>query len=164
MPLVARVLVLALYAPSAHNTQAWRFRVFSDRDALLYVDPARLLLETDPPARQIHVSCGCFAEAFSLGVSRYRLRAQVDLFPEGPYLSLKDIGQLPVARLSPYGVGPEDLLAAYIESRQTSRLPYEGELITFQPFFPTVNTIRPKLTWTAWGESGALRGEVMVGA
>jgi len=38
------------------------------------------------------------------------------------------------------------------------------ELNTVQPFIPTVNIIRPKLTWTIFGEPGGFRGDAIVGA
>lgn len=142
MPVLVQALVLGLNAPSAHNTQAWKFKLLSDREALLYVDATRLLPNTDPPARQIHISCGCFAEAFALGASRFGRRAQVDLFPEGRYASPADIGRLPVARLTLAEGGTEDPLATYIEARQTSRLPYEGPQVTPALFEPVVADAR----------------------
>lgn len=38
------------------------------------------------------------------------------------------------------------------------------ELNAVQPFIPTVNIIRPKLTWTLFGEPGGFRGDAIVGA
>ncbi len=43
----------------------------------------------------------------------------------------------------------------------THRFAADIELI--QPFIPTVHIIRPKFTWTMWGESGALRGDLILG-
>lgn len=123
-PIVA-ALVLGLHAPSPHNTQSWRFRLVSDRECLLFVDPRRLLPETDPPARQIHIGCGTFAEAFVLGASRLGHAARVEPFPMGPYPSPSAVGTLPVARLVLTGErAAPDPLAAFLEARQTSRLPH----------------------------------------
>lgn len=125
-PLVA-ALVLGLHAPSPHNTQSWRFRLVSERECLLYVDPRRLLPETDPPARQIHIGCGTFAEAFVLGASRLGHAARVEPFPMGPYPSPTAVGTLPVAKLVLTGARTDpEPLAAFLEARQTSRLPHVG--------------------------------------
>jgi len=37
------------------------------------------------------------------------------------------------------------------------------EIDLIQPFLPTVNIIRPKLTRTLWGPTGGLRGDLIVG-
>lgn len=37
------------------------------------------------------------------------------------------------------------------------------ELDLVQPFIPNVHIIRPKLSWTAWGEPGRLHGDLVVG-
>ncbi|MBS2012718.1 MAG: hypothetical protein JST00_07525 [Deltaproteobacteria bacterium] len=128
-PPIVQALSFGLHAPSPHNTQAWRFRLLSDREAAFYVDRERLLPRTDPPARQIHIGCGCFAEAFALGASRLGHASRVELFPAGPYASDADIGHVPVARLSLSQAAPAspDPLADWIEARQTSRLVYGGE-------------------------------------
>ncbi len=42
---------------------------------------------------------------------------------------------------------------------QTHRWGAEIDLV--QPFIPTVHIIKPKLTWTSWGESGGLRGDLL---
>ncbi len=149
LPLVVQALVVGLSAPSAHNTQAWKFQLVSDREALLFVDAARLLPNTDPPARQIHISCGCFAEAFGLAASRLGWRADVDVFPSGPYASPADIGRVPVARLTLVEAGREDPLAAYIEARQTSRLPYEGPHVTEAMFAPVLAAANVRRTRVA---------------
>ncbi len=47
-------------------------------------------------------------------------------------------------------------------SEGSHRLGVEIDLV--QPFIPTVHIIRPKLTWTMWGASGAHRGDLIVGA
>ena len=130
-----RALALGLNAPSPHNTQPWLFDIASESEAYLRVDRPRLLPQTDPPARQIHIGCGCFIEAFILGASTLGKRGEVELFPEGTYSSPKDIGVLPVARLRLVGKrASAHPLARYIFNRQTSRLAYSGAWLTKHEF------------------------------
>lgn len=35
------------------------------------------------------------------------------------------------------------------------------ELDVVQPFFPTVNILKPKFSWTVWGTPGGLRGDLL---
>jgi nitroreductase len=48
----------AIMAPSAQNTQPWRFHIVEDR-LELYADPARHLRVIDRERRQLLMSCGC---------------------------------------------------------------------------------------------------------
>ena len=133
---ILRALAIGLNAPSPHNSQSWLFDIASHREAYLRVDASRLLPETDPPARQVHIGCGCFIEAFVLGASTLGWRAEVELFPEGTYESPSGVGTLPVARLRLAGRhdAPPHPLAPLIFSRQTSRLVYSGGWVTQDVF------------------------------
>lgn len=127
-PPIFRALALAMNAPSAHNTQPWVFELTSDYEALLYVDRARLLPETDPPSRQIHMSCGCLCEAFAVGAPTLGFHGAVELFPHGSYR--ETVGDRPVAllKLTP-ARDSASALAAHIYARRTSRLPFTGPLL-----------------------------------
>lgn len=128
---ILQALTLGLNAPSPHNTQSWRFAIRDDHEAFLHVDPTRLLRETDPFARQIHIGCGCFIEACSVGATTLGWSTQIELLPQGNYRSERDIGALPVARIRLTSRGePAHPLAPYIFERRTSRLVYSGQPIT----------------------------------
>jgi hypothetical protein len=134
---ILQALALGLNAPSPHNTQSWLFDIIDSKTAELRVDRSRLLPKTDPPARQIHIGCGCYIEAFLLGASTLGYAASVALWPRGRYGSQTDIGKLPVARLSLGDTGQKaDPLALYIHSRQTSRLAYRGPWVDQRRFAP----------------------------
>lgn len=59
-----RILVLsyAILAPNPHNKQPWIIELRDPGRFDLYVDSERLLPETDPPYRQIHIGQGTFLE------------------------------------------------------------------------------------------------------
>lgn len=124
-----KAIALGINAPNPHNTQAWKFRMLSDTELLMYVDETRTLPATDPTTRQIHIGCGCFLSVMKAGLSSYAYAAACTLLPEGDY-SLAQTGKVPVAhiQLTPY-VGSADPLARQIYTRTTNRLAYtEGEV------------------------------------
>jgi len=128
---ILRVLAIGLNSPSAHNTQPWKFKIINETEAEIYIDETRLLLETDPPTRQINISGGCFLETIVIGSTLINYETSVTLFPKGDY-TFSEIGQKPYAsiKLTPQGKGNVHPLAAYIFNRHTSRLVYEADLIS----------------------------------
>jgi hypothetical protein len=131
---VMKAIALGINAPNSHNTQAWKFGILDDYEMRLYVDEKRLLPATDPPARQIHISAGCFLETMAQGATLFGCDAEVALFPEG-YSSGADFGVRPVAKvtLKQTGRAPGPL-AEFISRRQTSRGVYTGDMITDSEF------------------------------
>lgn len=126
---ILKAIAMGLYAPSAHNTQAWKFKIVSDTQALFYVDKKRLLPETDPPARQIHISCGCFLEALSIGCSGINYLPNIQLFPEGEY-SFHEIGIKPIASIDLKKTATsKHPLWDSIFRRRMARTEYVGNLI-----------------------------------
>lgn len=127
---IDRAIAYGCNAPNPHNTQAWKLLEESDTEALLYVDEIRLLPATDPPARQIHIGCGCFIETLAVGASTMGYRTTVEEFPEGLY-GLDEVGRKPVARIA-LTQRPNELpddLARYVHGRQTNRRPFVGETL-----------------------------------
>jgi hypothetical protein len=130
------VLLKSLYAgttaPNPHNTQAWKFKIISDLEALLYVDENRILPATDPPARQIHIGQGCFLECFKIGASQFGYNTKIQYFPEGEY-SFNDIGKKPVAKMSlELGDNQKKKWFSFLQTRTTNRSIYSGGDITHQ--------------------------------
>jgi len=132
---ILKAIAIGLNAPSAHNTQAWKFKIISDTEMMLYVDETRLLPQTDPPARQIHISCGCFLEALAIGCSGIGYDVEISILPEGNYL-LTEIGKKPVAvvKLSENKNVSKHPLFDFIFERRTNRTVYEGDLISSNAF------------------------------
>jgi hypothetical protein len=124
---IDKAIAYGCNAPNPHNTQAWKLRNTSDLETVLYVDKARLLPVTDPPARQIHIGCGCFIETLSVGASTMGFETAVESFPEGTY-GLSEVGMKPVAHitLTPAAETQPDELSDYLYARQTNRRPSHG--------------------------------------
>ena len=124
---IDKAIAYGCNAPNPHNTQAWKLRNTSALETVLYVDTARLLPVTDPPARQIHIGCGCFIETLSIGASTMGFETAVETFPEGTY-GLNEVGVKPVARITLMRATETqpDELSDYIYARQTNRRPSSG--------------------------------------
>ena len=75
----------AILAANPHNTQPWIVDLTGPGNLDLYVDQQRLLPETDPPARQIHISQGTFLENLKLAARQYGYRTEIKYFPKGEY-------------------------------------------------------------------------------
>lgn len=80
-----RVISYAMLAANPHNVQPWRVKLTGPSALDLYVDPTRLLPETDPPYRQVHISQGTFLENLDLAARQFGFRADFTYFPHGMY-------------------------------------------------------------------------------
>lgn len=141
---IDKAIAYGCNAPNPHNTQAWKLRNTSDLQTVLYVDKARLLPVTDPPARQIHIGCGCFIETLSAGASTMGFETAVETFPEGTY-GLSEVGMKPVARitLTPAAETQPDELSGYIYARQSNRRPSpRGAPVSDQQFAEIAKCVR----------------------
>ncbi len=79
------ILSYAILAPNPHNKQPWVIDLTGPESFDLYVDQERLLPETDPPFRQIHIGQGTFLENAALAAAENGYRMDVDYFPKGIY-------------------------------------------------------------------------------
>ncbi|MGK5093133.1 twin-arginine translocation pathway signal protein [Deltaproteobacteria bacterium TL4] len=86
----------AILAPNPHNKQPWIVEFLSPDRLYLYVDQNRLLPETDPPYRQIHIGQGTFLENLSLAAQNFGYHAKIKYFPQGMY-SNTEVENKPVA-------------------------------------------------------------------
>lgn len=128
---ISRAIAYGVNAPNPHNTQAWKFKNVSDVETLVYLDEHRLLPMTDPPARQIHIGCGCFIETLVVGATGMGYTTRVDYLPDGSY-TLEETGRKPVARITldkREGL-QKDEFYDFIFERQTNRKNYGGPLIS----------------------------------
>ncbi len=93
-----QVLAYAILSPNPHNKQPWVIRLTGPMSFDLYVDPERLLPETDPVHRQIHIGQGTFLETLSIAATGLGYQAVIDYFPQGIY-SNTELANKPVASI-----------------------------------------------------------------
>jgi hypothetical protein len=121
---ILKAIAIGVNTANPHNTQPWKFSIISDTKAIMYVDETRLLPATDPPARQIHIGCGCFLETLRIGCTDLGYQSYIDLLPEGPY-SFEEIGRKPLAVIElKKETVQRDVLYENIFTRRTNRLKY----------------------------------------
>jgi hypothetical protein len=120
------ILGYAILAPHSHNLQSWVVDLSTPNEILLRCDLSRLLPETDPLSRQIMMSHGTFLELLDLAARERGQRAEVTLFPEGPFGPTR-LDSRPVARirLAPDASVTRDPLFAHILARRTNRSVYD---------------------------------------
>jgi hypothetical protein len=120
------MLGYAILAPHSHNMQSWLVDLHTPDVILLRCDLDRLLPETDPFSRQIMMSHGTFLELLDIAARERGLRADISLFPEGPFGPSR-LDQRPVARIRLVAdpTVSKDPLFAQILNRRTNRSAYE---------------------------------------
>lgn len=116
-----KALSYAILAPNAHNRQPWLVDLSHADQVVLYRDLERDLPETDPYARQLTISLGCFLELMQIAAAQDGYSVALELFPEG------EEGPVALARFRP-GATPDPLFAAVLE-RRSVKAPYRPEPI-----------------------------------
>jgi hypothetical protein len=122
---IARYLVAqAVWAPSVHNTQPWRFTASGSQQVSLHADVSRRLAVADPDGREMMISCGT-----ALFTVRLTLRS-LGYIPETSVLP--DPGQPElVARVSWRERAPADeferRLSGHVLTRRTHRGAFDPE-------------------------------------
>ena len=106
----------AVWAPSIHNSQPWRFRR-TEHGIDVLVDPQRVLPVSDPDGRAARVSCGAAVCNLTLALAVAGAPAVVTVGPGGASV-----------RLTPAGgrsaTPPERRLYRQIRRRHTNRSPF----------------------------------------
>ncbi|MBT4934374.1 MAG: twin-arginine translocation pathway signal protein [Rhodospirillaceae bacterium] len=120
------VLSYAILAPNPHNKQPWIVDLTGPDSFDLYVDQSRLLPETDPPFRQVHIGQGTFLENAALAAGSLGYAVDVVYFPAGQYGNTK-VADKPVASvtLTKDGSARVDPLFAQITKRQSNKRVYD---------------------------------------
>jgi hypothetical protein len=116
---ISRILELARWSPSSHNTQPWRVRV-SGAILLLRPDPGRHLKVGDPQKRELYMSLGCFIETAATAARALGWQTEYSLG-----------GKEEAARLT---IGPpsqpDGELAGLITARRSDRRSFEAKPLT----------------------------------
>ncbi|MCG7586237.1 nitroreductase family protein [Photobacterium sp. OFAV2-7] len=113
-----------------HNKQPWKV-AFSGQDTiLLYVDEERLLPETDPFHRQIHIGQGTFIETLVIAATHFGIHAEVDYFPQGEYgnktLEFKPVAKITLIKME--SIRPHPLFV-YLPVRQSVKQSYTSSTL-----------------------------------
>ena len=111
----------AVWAPSVHNTQPWRFGA-QQGEISLYADPDRRLAVADPDGREMLISCGAalFTTRLALRYRGYVPEAEVLPDPDRPML----VARIRWARRVP-PADYECALYCQVPSRRTHRGGFE---------------------------------------
>ncbi len=118
---IRSAMMLAVRAPSVHNSQPWQWRV-GDRSVHLYANPDLRLPHTDPEARDFMLSCGATLNHCQLAFAALGWQSKVNRFP-----SHDDPDHLAVLELHRYPATEADIsLAAAIPRRRTDRRHYSS--------------------------------------
>ena len=124
-----RAAARAMFAPSIHNSQPWRF-ILTKGVLEVHSDRSRQLHVLDPASRQMMISCGCalFNARVALAAAGYA--SVVERFPEPIRPGL--LARLSV--LDPYQPPAEELacLDSAIELRHTNRRQFTEEQVPAQ--------------------------------
>lgn len=129
---IMQAINAGITAPNPHNTQPWIFAIKNDLEMDLFVDPARVLPQTDPTHRQVHIGHGTFLEHLSIGAAQIGFLADIQILPAGDVTLAKGKRGAPTAtvRLRAGRVPAQDDLYAALCRRQTNRTQYAGPLIS----------------------------------
>ena len=120
------ILGYAILAPHSHNLQSWLADLSVPDHIVLRCDLQRLLPETDPYARQIMMSHGCFIELLDMAARERGQRTEIRLFPEGVFgPDQPDTRPVASIRLVADTAVPKDPLFAQILKRHTNRAAYD---------------------------------------
>lgn len=119
-----------MLCPNPHNKQPWKVDFSGQNSILLYVDEERLLPETDPYHRQIHIGQGTFIESLVIAATYFGIHTEVDYFPQGEYgnqaLEFKPVAKITLTEMKETKPDP---LFAYLPVRQSGKQPYTSSAL-----------------------------------
>lgn len=116
---IRSALMLAVRAPSVHNSQPWLWKV-GDRSLHLFADRGRHLPQTDPDARDLMLSCGAALNHCVIALAALGWAAKVHRFPNPD--DSDHLASIELRRQEPVDV--DVALAAAIPRRRTDRRYY----------------------------------------
>ncbi len=115
----------AILAPSSHNAQPWRFKLY-DETVEIYADRSRSLPISDPKDRELIISCGSALFFLRVALCYFRWTSEFELLPDPQQPDL-----LARVRLGQHNT-PCSAYAALLDAipkRRTTRLPFESRLL-----------------------------------
>ncbi|QKK07721.1 MAG: hypothetical protein HND58_05750 [Planctomycetota bacterium] len=153
-----RLVEVARWAPSPHNTQPWRVRPRSATGADLYMERARMLPDEDTTGRFLECAMGIFIEALSIAAAAEGLSLTAENVELDTEAALVHVARLGLRE----GAPKEPLNAALLLRRRTSRLPHDGAPVEERVLAAVRDEVAAgggqALTWT---DDAGLIGEVL---
>lgn len=121
-------LEYARFTPSPNNTQPWKFKIISENEAELYVDPSRLLPFEDKNHFLTICSLSMFIDNLSLAASHEGFKVEADFLAKE--LDAKKSAPILFAKLNLIPSTENfDFDRRLIMERRTSRLNYDSKMI-----------------------------------
>ncbi|HEV8601153.1 MAG TPA: nitroreductase family protein [Patescibacteria group bacterium] len=115
------LIKFAVLAPSAHNTQPWKFEIQND-GIVLVPEIKRALADSDPNLRQLYISLGCALENLQLAARYYGYQENIK------YFSSEQLTRVKISLTPGTATGENKSLIAAILERRTNRAKYKPEL------------------------------------
>lgn len=148
-----QIIPSAILAPSAHNTQPWKFKALSNI-LDIYIDWSRHLTISDPNLRQLYVSLGCATTNAILAARYWNKTTQVQYFPEGEEKD-KPVVRLtftPVASPVEHNQADADMFTA-INERHTNRSFFNEQPLTDEEITALSRQTDPSITSFIFGRN-----------
>ena len=127
-PIWAQIISIAGRSPSTHNTQAWRLRVASDREATLCYDREGMLPAEDVDGDFNLINMGVFTRGAEIAAASIGHRLQWDFVLDESDPSPRYVPVAVLSLESDPGLEDAQLLDPFLE-RRTSRVPYDGQTL-----------------------------------
>lgn len=83
---MAFLLQYAVFAPSTHNSQPWKFKLHDDVCDILY-DDSHPIVYADPKGRDLYVSFGCLIENLVIAANYFKVFKSVEYIAQPPMIA-----------------------------------------------------------------------------
>lgn len=149
-----QIISSAILAPSAHNTQPWKYKL-TEHSIDVFIDWQRHLGVSDPDLRQLYISIGCTITNIIVASHYWGYRPNITYFPHGGLpakapTNKKEAAKAnkPVASISlqTAAISRDDKITdlfSAIENRRTNRTIFDAKPLTDnerQTFMTTANS------------------------
>ena len=124
-----QLLEVAKWCPTVHNLQPQKIKIISEKSALVYYDPKRLLPVGDPKSIFATVTMGIFIEHLSIAASHFNYKVEITKVFDDISIRKKNNTVFAKIKLSRRR-DKEEIDSGLIKKRRTSRINYDGKPIS----------------------------------